>query len=120
MDELDFEKDDFSDIIVKDPRYNARAYTLLMDVFGYLSREGGGHASGAAILDEFKERALDLYGPMTYTVLTEWGLGETADIGEMMFNLVESKRLGQDEGDRYEDFANVYDFKETFLDPYQT
>ena len=119
MEEIDFQSDSFEDVVAKDSRYNARAYALLADVVHYLSGEDGRHCSGEDILDEFKERALDQYGPLTYTVLTEWGLQSTEDIGEMMFNLTESGRIQKDENDTPESFANGYDFKETFLGPYQ-
>ena len=119
MEEIDFQSDSFEDVVAKDSRYNARAYALLTDVVHYLSGEDGKHCSGEDILDEFKERALDQYGPLTYTVLTEWGIQSTEDIGEMMFNLTESGRIHKDENDTPESFANGYDFKETFLGPYQ-
>ena len=119
MDEIDFESDGFEDILAKDSRYDARAYALLMDVVHYLT-EGDKHCSGEDILDEFKERARDQYGPMTYTVLTEWGLKTCADIGEMMFNLTEGHRVARDENDTPESFAGGYDFRETCLGPYAT
>ena len=120
MEEIDFEADDFADIVAKDHRYHARGYAFLMDVVHYLSGEADKHVSGEAILDEFKERALDQYGPLTYTVLAEWGIHSTEDIGEMMFNLVDAKRVHRDENDSPDTFLNGYDFKETFLGPYQT
>lgn len=120
MDDLNFDLDDYADILARDSRYNARAYTLLTDVIRCLSGEESKNVSGADILEEFKERALDLYGPMAYTVLTEWGLNCTEDIGEMIFNLVESRRIGKHETDSKEDFVGGYDFKEVFLGPYQT
>ena len=120
MDEIDWTADSFADIVAKDKRYDARAYALLMDVVNYLSGEEGKHVPGEDVIDEFRDRALDQFGPLTYTVLTEWGLSSTEDIGEMMFNLVESKRIGRDENDSADAFASGYDFKEAFLDPYQT
>ena len=119
MEEIDFTSDSFEDVFAKDSRYNARAYALLADVVHSLSGEDGKHVSGEDILDEFKERALDQYGPLAYTVLTEWGIACTEDIGEMMFNLTESGRIHRDENDTPESFAGGYDFKETFLGPYQ-
>lgn len=119
MHEIDFESDRFDDIVAKDPRYAPRAYALLTDVFRWLSQDGSKHVTGEAIVDEFKERALDQYGPLTYTVLTEWGLSCTEDIGEMMFNLVDGKRIRKDDDDTSEAFVAGYDFKETFLGPYQ-
>ena len=119
MEEIDFQSDSFEDVVAKDSRYDARAYALLADVVHYLSGEDGKHVSGEDVLGEFKERALDQYGPLAYTVLTEWGVKCTEDIGEMMFNLTESGRIRKDEGDTPESFSNGYDFKETFLGPYQ-
>lgn len=104
MDEIDFEADDFADIIAKDKRYNARGYAFLMDVVHYLSGADDKHVSGEAVLDEFKERALDQYGPLAFTVLTEWGILTTSDIGEMMFNLVDASRVHKDENDSSDAF----------------
>ena len=118
MDELDFDGDSFADIVAKDTRYDARAYTLLMDVIHYLGKEGDGHMSAEDILEEFRCRTLDLYGPLSYTVLTAWGVKGCADIGEMMSNLTESRRVGRDEGDSPESFQGGYDFKEAFLGPF--
>lgn len=121
MDEIDFDSDSFADIIAKDDRYNARAYALLMDVIRYLGGENGGkHMTGEEILDEFRDRTLDQYGPLSYRVLLELGVNSTEDIGEMMFNLAESRRVGRDDGDSAETFVGGYDFKETFLGPYES
>ena len=120
MEEIDFESDDFADIVAKDKRFDARAYALLMDVVHYLSGEEGKHCSGQDILDEFKERALDQYGPLTYTALTERGLACPDAIRAMMLNLVDAHRVGRDENDTSDAFSDGYDFKEAFLLPYQT
>ena len=119
MEEIDFESDTFEDIVAKDDRYNGRAYALLMDCINYLGREGR-HMSGEEITDEFRERALDQYGPLTYDVLTEWGLKSCEDLGEMMFNLAEFHRVKRDENDTLEGFVGGYDFEEAFLGPFQT
>ena len=117
MDDIDFESDTFDDVVARDPRYDARAYAVLMDVVHYLG-ESGGHISSADILEEFKETVLDQFGPLSYTVLSEWGVTCTEDVGEMMFNLVEARRVRKDDCDTADDFAAGYDFKETFLGPY--
>ena len=119
MQEIDFDSDSFADIVAKDSRYAARAYALLTSVIHVLS-EGGKHISGEEILEEFRETALDQYGPLAYTVLTEWGVKRCEDIGEMMFNLVDSGRVHRDENDSAESFVGGYDFKEAFLGPFDT
>ena len=119
MEEIDFEADTFEDIVAKDDRYDGRAYALLMDVVRYLG-EDGRHMSAEDIMDEFRETALDQFGPLAYRVLTEWGLKSCEDLGEMMFNLAEFHRVRRDEGDSQESFVGGYDFEEAFLGPYQT
>ena len=113
MEEIDFTSDTFDDIVAKDSRYNARAYALLMDVVRRRAE------SDLDLLDEFRETTLDQYGPLAYTVLTEWGVACTEDIGEMMFNLAEAHRIERKEDDTPESFAGGYDFKEAFLGPYE-
>ncbi len=124
MEEIDFESDSFEDIVAKDGRYHPRAYALLADVIAFLGGEGtkkrNRHFDSAAVMAEFRDRALDQYGPLAYTVLTEWGVTRCEDIGEMMFNLVDSGRVKKDDGDTPESFIGGYDFKEAFLGPYGT
>ncbi|MBO7720990.1 MAG: hypothetical protein J6T01_01135 [Kiritimatiellae bacterium] len=118
MEDIDFSSDSFDDVTGKDGRYDARAYAFLSECVKSLT-EGDRHVDAAEILEEFKERALDQYGPLAYTVLTEWGVNCTEDVGEMMFNLVDSGRFKRDERDAADGFAGGYDFKEAFLEPFQ-
>ena len=119
MEEIDFESDKFEDILAKDSRYSPKAYALLMDVVEFLLESSGGKSlRGEEILEEFRARALDQYGPLTYRVLTEWGVTCCEDVGEMVFNLTDSKRLKKEEDDTPEAFTGGYDFEEAFLDPF--
>ena len=119
MEEIDFETDSFADIIAKDDRYNPRAYALLMNVIRVLGGDNcDRHMTGEDILDEFREMTLDQFGPLSYRVLVEWGVKSTEDVGEMIFNLAESHRIGKDEGDTAESFAGGFNFEEAFLGPY--
>lgn len=118
MEEIDFAGDGFDDIVAKDSRYDARAYALLMDCVHFLGKEDR-HMTAADIMDEFKERTLDQYGAMSMTVLSEWGLRSTEDLGEMMFNLSEHGRVRRDPEDTAECFVGGYDFEEAFLGPYR-
>ena len=119
MEEIDFESDKFEDILAKDSRYSPKAYALLMDVVEFLLESSGGKSlRGEEILEEFRARALDQYGPLTYRVLTEWGVTCCEYVGEMVFNLTDSKRLKKEEDDTPEAFTGGYDFEEAFLDPF--
>ena len=50
---------------------------------------------------------------------SSWGLRRSIDVGNIVFNIIETGLFGRSEDDRLEDFAEVYDFKEVFLAPYE-
>ena len=121
---------DFSDVIdvicTRDPRYLPDAYYFIREALDFAVRmhkkptEGVlRHVSAAELLEGIRVYALQEYGPMTLTVLQSWGLTCTEDIGEVVFNLVESGKLGRTENDRKEDFGGGYDFASVFARPFQ-
>jgi uncharacterized repeat protein (TIGR04138 family) len=120
---------DFSDVIdvicTNDPRYLPDAYYFIREALDFAVRmykkPADGimrHVSATELLEGIRVYTLQEYGPMALTVLRSWGLTCTEDIGEVVFNLVESGKLGKTEGDRKEDFAGGYDFEAAFLQPF--
>ena len=49
---------------------------------------------------------------MALTVLNEWGLERGEDVGNIVYNLIETGYFGKNEGDSIEDFAGGYEFDE--------
>ena len=47
---------------------------------------------------------------MAITVLDEWGIRSTSDIGEIVYNLIASGDLDKTASDKRSDFDNVFDF----------
>ncbi len=117
--EVTYEKDDYSAILAKDGRYDARAYDFTLQVIHELGEEVKGHASGQEVLDWFRDLALDAYGPMAYAVLDDWGVHNCQDVGEIVFNLCDAGLIGKTENDSKADFIGGYDFKDEFLGPYE-
>ena len=76
--------------------------------------ERKGHVSGQELLEGIRDYALELFGPMARTVLEYWGIKNTRDFGEIVFNMIDAGLLGKAEQDSREDFENVYDFKAVF------
>lgn len=114
-----------AEIVRKDPRYEPDAYFFLREALDFTSKllnkphaGPGRHLSGAELLDGIRKFALQEYGPMALTLLKTWGITRTEDVGEIVFNLVESGKLGKTDNDKREDFANGYDFFETFARPF--
>jgi uncharacterized repeat protein (TIGR04138 family) len=76
------------------------------------------HVSGQQLLEGIREYALDQYGPMTMTLLEQWGVNACEDFGEIVFNLVEHGVFGKTESDQKQDFSQGYDFRKAFVQPY--
>lgn len=108
-------------ILKRDPRYSIEAYAFVRAGLDFTVRrlEKPRHVSGKELLDGIREFALEEFGPMTQTVLNGWGILRTEDIGEIVFNMVESGLLGKTEKDDRADFANGYDFDEAFRKPFR-
>jgi uncharacterized repeat protein (TIGR04138 family) len=112
-------------ICVQDSRYNEEAYYFIRDALDYatktLKKPRTGpqkHISGAELQNSIRDYAIREFGPMSLRVLNTWGLFSTEDIGEVVFNLVDSGILGKTEDDTRKDFANGYDFREAFEKPF--
>ena len=107
-------------ILEKDARYMPEAYFFVLDGLDHTVRklEQPRHVSGQELLDGMREYALKEYGPVSKRVLSEWGINECVDFGNIVFNLVGEGMLGKTEKDSIEDFMGGYDFHEAFIKPF--
>lgn len=78
------------------------------------SSSNTGHVSGPELLIGVKGLAQEKFGLMARSVLGTWGIHSTADIGKMVFELIEAGDMSKTSDDRLEDFVDVYDFAEVF------
>ena len=131
-------------IVLKDPRFHRDAYMFIREALDHTQRmvnkgsksEKGEksearhlssdepaegkvrHVTGQELLGGVRAYALDQYGPMTLTVLNEWGVRQCEDFGELVFNMVENHLLAKTKNDSREDFKGGYDFTEAFRQPF--
>jgi uncharacterized repeat protein (TIGR04138 family) len=113
-------------IAAQDRRYHREAYFFLREALDHTQKMTGKlpkkneirHVSGRELLDGIREYAVQQFGPMTVTVLEEWGVKCCMDFGEIVFNMVETKLLAKTEKDSREDFRNGYDFHDAFRKPF--
>lgn len=111
-----------------DTRYEREAYGFVRDSLDYtLKRRKTGthtgelvdrHVGGAELLDGFREYSLREFGPMVPTVMEAWGVRTTEDVGNIVFNLIDSGIFGKAENDTIEDFREGYGFREAFVEPF--
>jgi uncharacterized repeat protein (TIGR04138 family) len=125
MQTLNFEEE-LEKIVARDDRYHRDAYLFVREALDHTQRMGGRppakneirHVSGQQLLEGAREYALAQYGPMTLSVLNEWGIRCCTDIGEIVFNMVQSRLLAKTEQDRLDDFKSGYDFDDAFRKPF--
>lgn len=125
MQEINFEQT-LERILRKDRRYQREAYLFVREALDYTQRivtkngkEPLRHVSGQELLGGIRAYALQQFGPMTLTVLAEWGVHACQDFGEMVFNMVEASLLSKTPSDSRDDFKGGYDFAEAFRKPFQ-
>lgn len=99
-----------------DGRHHERAYLFVLAALEFSQRQNGvrGHVSGAALAWACRDFALEQFGLTARTVLGHWGIESTADVGRIVFVLIEVGLLIRQDADRVEDFDGVYDFAQAF------
>ncbi len=112
-------------MIKGDPRYHGDAYFFLREALDHTQKLVGKskkdeirHVSGQELLEGIRDYALAQFGPMTTTVLEEWGIHSCEDFGEMVFNMVKNNLLAKTDKDSREDFKEGYNFNEAFRKPF--
>lgn len=115
---------DIENLAERDGRYKRDAYIFLYQALEYTvkslsrdkeaAREEQRHISGRELLFGISEYSADQFGPLTRSVFAHWGIEQTRDFGEIVFNLVGANLLRKTDEDRIEDFVDVYDFAEEF------
>ena len=116
MSELVFRDGIMDRIRLRERRFDERAYLFVLAALeayqaGLTERR---HITGRELAVACRDLALERFGVMARLVLEQWGLTSTADIGDVVFTLVELELLMSQPGDSREDFVAVYDFADAF------
>lgn len=111
-------------IIKKHPEYRADAYFFLHDTLQFSLKRRRKKAASAylttqELMDGFRLKVLQDFGPMSMTLLNYWGIKKCEDIGQMIFYLVEAGVLGKTQSDTLSSFSNIFDFEKEFVAPFQ-
>ena len=99
-----------------DGRYAPQAYYFVFDALDYTIQRMHKmrHVTGRELLEGVRLYATENFGFMARSVLEEWGVRSTEDLGNIVFNLVEGELLSRTETDKREDFVDVFDFDDAF------
>jgi len=127
MPELDFPE--IIELIYKeDTRYAKKAYDFVRLGLDYTVKElrkrdpkravKSIHVSGPELLQGMRAYALDQFGPLAQTVLSDWGITRCRDFGAIVYNLIEYNVFSKTPDDRLEDFIDLYNFDDAFTTPF--
>ncbi|HEX8200304.1 MAG TPA: Minf_1886 family protein [Isosphaeraceae bacterium] len=121
---------DLAGVLARDPRYSIQAYAFVLEALefaknakkrnqprgrGRKSRppEESRHVSGQELCQGARLLAVRHYGYLALTVLNQWGIRSTSDLGEIVYNLIAAGDLEKTAADRRSDFDDVFDFEAT-------
>jgi uncharacterized repeat protein (TIGR04138 family) len=109
-----------------DQSYDPGAYYFLKDALDFTvtrameSNDGEHrHVAASELLFGFRDLALQEFGPMASTMMSEWGVRSCSDIGIMVFQLIEEGVFGKQDSDTPEDFAELFPLVETLEKPFR-
>ena len=113
--------DKIEQVMKREHPFDLEAYRFVMDAlhFTVSTLEKQRHITGCELLEGIRQYALREYGPYARTVLNYWGVNQTENFGQMVFDLVEAGILRKQPGDKIEDFKKIYDFKKVFDQYYE-
>jgi uncharacterized repeat protein (TIGR04138 family) len=116
MTDLQFAEEILDQLQERNPRFHPKSYFFVLAALHSVLQEleAPRHISGRELAEGVRDLALDRFGPMARTVLEHWGIHRTGDIGDVVFALVDQGVLIKQDEDRPEDFADLFDFEETF------
>ncbi|HEX7449704.1 MAG TPA: Minf_1886 family protein [Pirellulales bacterium] len=126
-------------LVRDDPRFKFEAYAFVFESLNYAQKELGmgavkpteatgdeppseqpgeaetegsaeRHLTGQQLCEASRRYALEQYGYMAKCVLNSWGIFQTGDLGEIVFNLIRAGQMKKTKDDRREDFDDVFDF----------
>lgn len=116
MGELAFRDGIMDRIRLRESRFDERAYLFVLAALEFCQQrlDERRHISGRELALACRDLALDHYGVMARLVLDHWGVRSSADIGDVVFTLVDLGLLMSQATDTRDEFADVFDFDQAF------
>jgi uncharacterized repeat protein (TIGR04138 family) len=101
-------------------RFNPRGFLFVLAALEHCQQRlpERRHLTGGELAHACRDLALEQYGLLARTVLAHWGIATTADIGEIVYALIDAGLLIRQPEDRLEDFEDVYAFSRAFEEEY--
>ena len=116
MSELAFRDGIMDRIRLREPRFHEHAYLFVLAALEFCQTKltERRHITGRELSESCRALALERYGVMAGVVLQHWGVRSTADLGDIVFTLVDTGLLLSQPNDTRDDFVGVFDFEDAF------
>ena len=103
-------------IRMREQRFDERAYLFVLGALEFCQQRlpERRHISGRELALSCRDLALDRFGVLARLVLESWGIRTSADIGDVVFTLVELELLMSQPTDSRDEFTDVFDFDQAF------
>lgn len=114
--QLEFADELLARIRARAGRYDERAFLFVLAALEFEQRRlpERRHISGSELSRACRDFALEQYGLLARSVLEHWGIRGTADIGTIVYRLIDAGLLVRRDEDRQEDFEDVFTFGDAF------
>ncbi|NUO38103.1 MAG: hypothetical protein HOQ17_13385 [Gemmatimonadaceae bacterium] len=116
MPELAFRDGIMDRIRLREQRFDERAYLFVLGALEYCQQRlpERRHITGRELALACRDLALERFGVLARMVLEHWGVRTSADIGDVVFTLVELELLMSQATDSRDEFFEVFDFDQAF------
>ncbi|MGH7668967.1 MAG: Minf_1886 family protein [Gemmatimonadaceae bacterium] len=116
MTDLTFRDGIMDRILVRERRFDERAYLFVLAALEYCQQRlpERRHISGRELACACRDLAIDRFGVMARPVLDHWGVRNSGDFGHVVFTLVELDLLLSQPEETREEFVDAFDFDEAF------
>ena len=116
MAELAFRDGIWEQIRLRETRFDEHAYLFVLAALefqqGRMTERR--HIDGRELASAVRDLALEKFGVMARLVLEHWGVRATADVGDIVFTMVDLGLLMSQPTDSRLDFVDVYEFDQAF------
>lgn len=116
MPELAFRDGIMDRIRLREQRFDERAYVFVLAALEFSQQrlDERRHINGRELALACRDLALERFGVMARLVLQHWGVRSSADLGDVVFTLVDLGLLMSQPTDSREEFIGVFDFDQAF------
>ncbi len=118
--EFTFRETVWEQIRLRETRFHEQAYLFVLAALEFQQARltERRHIDGRELARAVRDLALERFGVMARMVLEHWGVRATADVGDVVFTMVDLGLLMSQPTDSRLDFIDVYDFDLAFEQAY--